>query len=303
MSLNLKQLEAFRAVMTTGSASAAAKDLHVSQPAISRLLAQMENELGVELFHREKGRLLPTVEATALLGETHQAFNEIQRLLNYAVTLRGEGLRQIRIASPTSISLTILPDIVEAFVHDNPGISFVFLTGEVNHVEVMLSSGQADLGFLRLPTTQAGLSIKPLAPIPAVCVLAADHPLAAKESISPRDLQSVPLIIPNRFRPSRVKLESVFAKAGCKTTIQYETTIVVESLSLAARGLGVAICNELMGSHFHNAAVVSRPFNGDITYEYALAKPSKIPASKLAERFFDAFENYVSPRKTDRAHE
>src|SRR5256885_16706891 len=77
--MNFKQLEAFQAIMLSGSTTGAAERLGLSQPGISRLLAQLEQDLGLRLFIREKGRLVPTQEAEALLHDAHVLMRSEER--------------------------------------------------------------------------------------------------------------------------------------------------------------------------------------------------------------------------------
>ena len=86
--MNVKQLEAFKAIMRSGSTTAAAARLDLSQSAVSRLLTQLEAELGLELFAREKGRLIPTPEAIGLLDSVEDAVDGVQRVQHVAEELR-----------------------------------------------------------------------------------------------------------------------------------------------------------------------------------------------------------------------
>ena len=80
MRINLRQIEVFRAIMLTSSISGAAKLLHVSQPAVSRLLSYTEQRLGLKLFERIKGRLYPTPEAKRLFTEVNAVYQGVQRV-------------------------------------------------------------------------------------------------------------------------------------------------------------------------------------------------------------------------------
>ena len=112
--MNLKHLEVFRAVMTTGSTIAAGSALQMSQSAISRQLSALEAELGFALFHRDRGRLVPTAEAHALIPEVGQTIERLALMRRKAEDLRaGTGTSLfVKVAFPHSMTTTVLPGIV-----------------------------------------------------------------------------------------------------------------------------------------------------------------------------------------------
>lgn len=101
--VNLKQLEAFQAIMATGSTIGAATRMDLSQSAVSRLLTQLEEHLGFSLFLRRKGRLMATPEAQELLGQVSALVDNLQRVQRLADELRvGRSQRSLlRVAVPT----------------------------------------------------------------------------------------------------------------------------------------------------------------------------------------------------------
>src|SRR4051794_19818016 len=107
--MNLRQLEIFRAIMTHGSVSEAARSLHVSQPSVSNVLKHAEQTLGVQLFERVGGRLLPTPEAELLFPEVEQIYDQLGRINSFVRDLRtGSSGRLSLLANPT-LANTLLP--------------------------------------------------------------------------------------------------------------------------------------------------------------------------------------------------
>jgi len=105
--MNFKQVEAFRAVMLSGSMTAAAASLHTSQPNISRLIAQLERQSGFKLFERVGGRLQPTDEGAALFADVERAFIGLHSIEQAAQNIRQGGTGRLRIAVVPSLSLTV----------------------------------------------------------------------------------------------------------------------------------------------------------------------------------------------------
>src|SRR5476649_2882620 len=124
MRLNLKQIEVFRAIMLTGSISGAAKLLHVSQPAVSRLISYTEQRLGLLLFQRIKGRLYPTPEARRLFEEVSAVYQSVQRVNDLAENRIG----QLRIASSPNLGQSLMPRAVAIFCQRYPEVRIVLHT-------------------------------------------------------------------------------------------------------------------------------------------------------------------------------
>ena len=119
---NIKTLEAFREIIQLGSVTAAARSLGFSQPAVSRLLAQFEAELGFKLFHRSKGRLLPTSQALMLFEEVDLALQGVERINVLAEDIRQTNAGQLRVVAPPSFAEGPLVKLVATFLTLHPKI-------------------------------------------------------------------------------------------------------------------------------------------------------------------------------------
>ena len=107
--MNFKQIETFRAVMLTGSMTAAAQQLHTSQPNVSRVIGKLESEIGFELFDRLAGRVVATKGGDALFREVERAFVGLDSLSESAQAIRHAGVGTLRIAAAASISVSVIP--------------------------------------------------------------------------------------------------------------------------------------------------------------------------------------------------
>ncbi len=113
--LSMRQIEVFYAVMSTGSASAAGRMLHVSQPAISRTLSATESRLGYALFERLGGRLRPTFEAKQLYAEVRQVYLGILRVNDVAKVLSIDRSSMLRVMSTPALCESVIPDAMKTF--------------------------------------------------------------------------------------------------------------------------------------------------------------------------------------------
>lgn len=122
--LNLRHIEVFHAVYTSGSVSAAARNLNVSQPAVSKVLRHAEERLGFALFLRASGRLTPTDEAHTLFGDVDEIFDKIGSLRNTARNIVRRFTGHLRIAALPGFGLDVVPTAVAQFRALNPAITF-----------------------------------------------------------------------------------------------------------------------------------------------------------------------------------
>ena len=162
MQLNLRQIEVFRAVMTSGSISGAAKLLHVSQPAISRLLSHTEQRLGFALFERVKGRLYPTPEARQLFKEVEAVYDGVRRVEALANELSEKRSGILHLVSSPSIGHMLIPMAITAFHKTHPEVKVTFQPLTVVPLTQMLLERRADLGAVILPSQHPNLSSEPI---------------------------------------------------------------------------------------------------------------------------------------------
>jgi DNA-binding transcriptional LysR family regulator len=283
--MNIRQLEAFRAVMATGSATSAAQRLNLTQPAVSRLLAQFEEDMGVELFIREKGRLTPTPEAEALFEEVDEAFDSIQRIARLAGDLRAANSGVLRIIVPHSLAERVLPGLLKDFLRAHPGIRASIAMGTYEGIERAIAGRQADLGFAKLPVTHPGVDVIKLPPTESVCVLPPGHRLSNYSKLGPQDLKDEPLIMIGRHRPFRFEIEQAFKKRRIVLQALIETHTVETACALVAAGLGITIVNRLMAAQHLEEGVTLVPFSPSVKHEFGLIHTTGAAQSRLAKAF------------------
>lgn len=286
-SVNLKQLEAFKAIMATGSTIGAAARMGLSQSAISRLLSQLEESLGFALFLRKKGRLMATPEAEELLGEVAGLVDGMQRVQRLADELRVGRSRKslLKVGVPTSMTQELLPSIVAEFLKDHDDIVIELLTGSYDMIERAVLDRSADLGFVRLPTELADLDVEPVLHTEGVCVMPANHPLCRHAVIEAEHLRGVPLVLLGRQRALRAELNQVFRAVNLTPQVRIEVHSVSAACSFVAQGLGVSIVNGLLASHFTHLPIVTRPFRPTLPYAFGLAFRRDEPRSSLVSTF------------------
>ena len=162
--MRLRHIEVFNAIMLTGSVSAAARLINITQPAVSRTLQHAELQLGFPLFQRAKGRLTPTTEALTLYPHIERLFAQLDEVQRLASNLRTAGdTGELRILSVLALSYDILPRALKAFREKHPGYA---ITVESLHSPQIMSAlllQEADVGFAFSPAVHPSLTQETLA--------------------------------------------------------------------------------------------------------------------------------------------
>ena len=133
--LSIKTLEAFQAIIQTGTATAAAKQLEMTQPGISRLLSQLEEFVGFQLFYREKSRLVPTDEALALTKEISLTLDSIDRVSNLATNLFESNIGELKVIAPNSFIAGPLSDAVVSFLAKYPKSALIITMPNISPLD------------------------------------------------------------------------------------------------------------------------------------------------------------------------
>src|SRR5215470_12774271 len=186
-SLNIRHIEAFRAVMLAGSVVGAAKLLNVTQPGVSRTIALLELRLGYGLFERRGRRLIPTAEAEALYREIEQVYVGIERIGQIAQDIRFHRAGAVRIATLPALAQWLVPRATARFLEGRPKVSLLVQSLPSRQIADLVSTRQFDIGVVELPVLRSGVQTRALPPAPTMAVVPATHHLAAKKAVSLKD--------------------------------------------------------------------------------------------------------------------
>jgi DNA-binding transcriptional LysR family regulator len=284
--LNLKSLESFRAIMQTGSATAAAKQMGLTQPGISRLLATLEQEIGFELFYREHSRLIPTAEASRLSAEIDLLLSNANRVLALARNMHRIDSGSLTIVAPASFSSGPLADALASFIRCYPAISVSLDSHSPQQARDLVAQRSIDCGFIQLPEQHPGLVSYPILSSPMVCAVPAEHALAQQSSISLQQLSTQPLIMLGKGRPSRQNLEQLFHRAGVALQVKLETHNVATACALVKRQLGIAIINQVLAEQYLTPQIRLVPLTDTVTHQYGFIHSAHAPMPRLVQAFY-----------------
>ncbi len=244
MKFRLRQMEVFRAVMLTGSIKAAAQLLFASQPAVSRIIAHTEQTLGLTLFNRVKGKLVPTPEGEALFREVDEFYQQAVKVDEFARALAQGPSGTLRIAASPSLSRGLVSRAISAFVQRYPQIRVNFRTTLLNSMPQEVLSNKVDLAVSVHPIDHPNLKVEPFTTGRMVVVVPLGHELAQKRIVRLADLSKFPVISHDPGIPFGQLVAAAFEKAGVELASRIHIHQSDMACSLARSGSGVAVVDE-----------------------------------------------------------
>ncbi|WP_197282411.1 LysR family transcriptional regulator [Bosea thiooxidans] len=243
--IDTRELLVLRAVIEKGTVTAAASTLNVSQPAVSRTLQQIEQRLGIVLFHREKQRIFPTREAEMLYGEIMQAVSAVDAVSRRASDIKAGRTGALRIASIAAFANSILPRAVARLQSRKPGVEIVIETLTARDVAQRVASFRSDIGLLIETAAVSGIVIEDLCTSQFGCVVSKDHRLAGAGSVSVADVARERLICLNRDLPLGALAHRLFAEQDRLLRPAAEVTQSSVACALVEARAGIALLDKL----------------------------------------------------------
>ncbi|MFC0407133.1 LysR substrate-binding domain-containing protein [Roseomonas elaeocarpi] len=272
--MNHRQLEVFNAVMISGSASRAAELLQVTQPAVSRAIADLEAAIGFSLFDRVRGRLVPTPEGQMFFSDVRSSFIGLDRLRTSAARIRDFGSGTIRIASLAAYGNTVVPRAIRMFRGQHPDIAITFQIALSAQVRDLVVNGNFSIGLAADEVNLTGVEHRVFSTGRASCVMPPGHPLAAKAVIRPADLDGVPFIALSAEDRARARFNTVLDAAGARPNVVVETPFAATVCALALEGIGVGLTQAVAAEGFLERGLVMRPFEPEVYFKtYLLFRP------------------------------
>ena len=283
--VNLRHIEIFHAVMTTGNLTEAALMLHTSQPTVSRELARFEKVLGLKLFERTRGRLYPTVQGLRLFEEVQRSWYGLDRIVSAAESLREFRQGELSIVCLPVFSQSFLPMLLHPFLTRYPEVNLTIVPQESPLLEEWLSAQRHDLGLTETLVTPAGTQRTELLSLDEVCVLPAGHPLAQKQILTPADFQGENYISLSQTDSYRQLLDTLFAEHQVKRRMVVETHSAASICAMVRAGVGIAVVNPLTALDYAGTGIVIRRFSVSVPFTVSLIRPRHRPASARVDAF------------------
>jgi DNA-binding transcriptional LysR family regulator len=288
--LQSRQIEAFRAVMVTGAMTTAAERIHVTQPAVSRLIRDLERQLGLTLFRRRGNLVVPTHEANALLVEVERSFVGLDQISAFADDLRSGRTGSLRVAVLPTMAAGFAPRFMAEFCRRRPGLKVLIDGLPSPAIRDRVAAGEYDIGVAGFPFQRASLTVSPLED-KAVIALPAGHRLAGKRAVRPEDLRQENLILLRRLARDQHPIAAVLQSARPRQVI--ETSLASIACVCVSEGMGVAIVDPFSVSEFVGRNVIVRRFEPSFNVGTAVLHSADRPLSTIAQEFRAGFLDHV----------
>jgi len=293
MRMNLRQIEAFRAAMEFGSATAASEVLHITQPAVSRLVSDLELAVGFQLFERRARGLVPTQDAHTLYEEVKRSFVGMERIGQVAEAIKEKATGTVRVIALSKYADGFVASIVGGFLKRNPGIMVELESAGTGAVVQGIASQSYDVGIASAAISDSLIQAEPLFETSVVLAMADDDPLARQSVVPLRELNGRRMVV----LPEDSEYGSVIAKGLRQAKVVPEVVGQARShpslYRMVGSGAGLALIDKTITSDFATEGVTFRPVDPPIVRTVATLVNSRVARSIATNAFLDALRNDI----------
>ncbi len=262
----------------------AAHALGVSQPAVSRLVADFEASVGFALFERARGRLLPTGEAHALHAEVERAFSGLERVVQAAAQIREQRRGVLCVAGAPELGPDFLPRVSAAFAQEHAGVDVTLLTLEAALALERVAAERCDLAFVGEVAAPRAVRLERLGQWPMRCIVPRGHRLARKRAIGAADCEGEHFVSYAAGTHARLRIDRLFSECGVTRLTGVEADLAQALVTLVEAGMGIALVDPLTAAGA-SARVVVKRFVPELEVPLNVARYAQRDAAPLAEAF------------------
>ncbi len=292
--ITFRQIDAFKTVVSTGTVTETARMLGISQPAVSRLISDLEKEIGFKLFVRSGRNLKTTPEARLLIEEVRRVLIGLEQIKDSAVAIKNFQHAQLRLITTPTFSTMISPQLIRKFAKRRPEVIISLEVQSTDDTVEWMLAQNYDFGIA--PSTIKNQTIlgHPLFDTQSVCLLPKGHRLESSKQLTPKDIsrESYISFMPNSL--FRFEVDEVFRKAGVERRMRYEARTRDAICHLVAQGLGVSIVGMMDGERSTLNSYSAVPFKPNLPFKAALIWSKQRTMSLIAKDFLLMVEQEFS---------
>ncbi len=303
--MEIRQLRSLIAIAETGTFTAAAQRLHVTQAAVSMQIRQLEDELGVQLFARTPRRVRLTEAGEALSVRARAILTEHDAAIAELASLARSPRERLRIGTAsTRVSAAPLPSILQTLKARYPQAEVTVASGTSEKLIRQILAGDLDVAFVSLPVEAADIETEALQKDALVVIASPDHPLARRRVVTAAMLAAEKLILSESGGNTRRLIEAFFSQARTQPRIAMELGRQAAINRMVEQRLGVSIAP--IGSvrdELRSGRLISRPIEGaSLSWQLGLAYLRSARESPLVRTFKalcrEAFRKRAPVRKS-----
>jgi DNA-binding transcriptional LysR family regulator len=288
--MRLRHIEVFHAIMQVGTISGAAQVLHISQPAVTKVLQHCELQLGMPLFERVRGKLYPKPEAHRLFAETEKLHHELQGIRRLAASLKSRTVETIRLVATPTIAVSVLPQAMSAWRRAFAETRCELATHHTSEIINTLRLGEADLGLSLQDPRHPGILAEPIAQ-GVMTVIAPPGSWSAAEEGEPLSAAGLKgeLIGFTDNDPLGAQVDAAFEAQGIAPSIHTVVQTYQIARSLVEAGAGMAVVDPFTAAS-GRGRLQSRPWAPVISIPLYLLTPAHAPLSHGARQLAVSIE-------------
>nr|WP_315393883.1 LysR substrate-binding domain-containing protein [uncultured Duganella sp.] len=286
--MRLRHIEVFHAIMQVGTISGAAQVLHISQPAVTKVLQHCELQLGMPLFERVRGKLYPKPEAHRLFAETEKLHRELQGIRRLAASLKSRTVETVRLVATPTIAVSVLPQAMSAWRRAFADTRCELATHHTGEIVNTLRLGEADLGLSLQDPRHPGILAEPIAQ-GVMTVIAPPGSWSAADGAAPLAASGLhgELIGYTDDDPLGAQVDAACEAAGVVPRVHTVVQTYQIARSLVEAGGGMAVVDPFTAASARGR-VQSRPWSPHIPVQLFLLTPAHAPLSHGARRLADS---------------
>jgi DNA-binding transcriptional LysR family regulator len=255
----------------------------------------LEGGVGFDLFHRDRGRLVPTADGLLFYEEVDLALGSLERVFSLVRDIADFRVGELKLVAPPSFAEGPLSEIASEFLQLHPNIRLSIDSRSVETAKTLIATRAVDAGFMKLPLDRPDLKSEKVVTSETVAVMAESHPLAAQTELTPLRLHREPLVLLGQGRVFRAQIEAAFAAEGVKPEVRVETHTIGSACALAAKGVGIALVNALLARpYIRPGRLVARRFLPALAHEYAFVTAAGTEPSRLANAFLALARDHLA---------
>ena len=291
--MDIKSLQTFLTVVESGTVTAAAAKLLLTQPAVSKIIQHLEDELGFALFERRKRRLELTQEGVAFLSEVESTLTRFSELSDAAANIRQGRFSRVRLVAMPTLAYGLLPAALRTFRDRHPNAMISVEVNNRSEVAKWVATQRFDIGLVALPVANPTVISEPFIKTRALAVLPAKHHLANQESVVLEDLAGESLVGLSSDSVMQRRINRRISNAIDPAHLMIDTTSLFGVCSFVANGHGCGVVDPFTAVAAKSDRLAFVPLNDPLILEYGLVKQKGRAPAPIIEELSDLIQSFA----------
>ena len=283
MNPSLRQLRVFQAVALHSSFTRAGDQIGLTQPAVSRCVTELEQQLGLKLLDRTTREVVLTAAGRSLAVRLQRVLEDLDTVLLDVRGLATQRQGRVRVASSPTLSANLLPECIARCQRDHPGLTLLLLDRMQHDALASVLSGEVDFGVVIDPAERDDLHAEPILSEPFCLVCPPGHRLARRRSVRWGDLASEPLVLLDHASGSRRLIDDALRQHAVQALVAQEVGHVTTIFRMLDAGLGISVVPTLALPPAGLQGLVVRPLTPQVERAIVLVRRANRALAPVAE--------------------